>query len=105
MALIQADVDDSVKERADSVFARSGLTTPDAVRIMVTQVANEGRSPFDGIFVRAVEPELAEDVRRDMVYAEAVELGIVPEDALDDPADVPLSVLRDLGIDPEEVGQ
>ena len=105
MALIQADIDDGVKERADSVFARSGLTIPIAVKIMVTQVANEGRSPFDGIFVRDVDPEFAEDVRRDMVYAEAVELGIIPDDALDDPTEVPLSVLDDLGIDPAEVGQ
>ena len=50
MALIQLNVPDDVKERADAAFARSGLTTPYAMRIMVNQVAETGRTPFDGLF-------------------------------------------------------
>ncbi|WP_455138561.1 type II toxin-antitoxin system RelB/DinJ family antitoxin [Thermophilibacter sp.] len=105
MALIQTTVDDKVKERADAVFARNGLTTPMACRIMVTQVANEGRSPFDGLFSRGTAVELAEDVRRDMVYAEAVELGLLPDDTEPDPTEVPADILDGLGLAPEEVGQ
>lgn len=105
MALIQTNVDDDVKARADKVFARNGLTTPMAMKIMVTQVANEGRSPFDGLFSRGVATELAEDVRRDMVYAEAQELGLIPDDAQEDPTRIPDDILEELGIAPEEVGQ
>ena len=50
MALIQLNVPDEVKDRADRAFARSGLTTPYAMRIMVNQVAQTGRTPFDGLF-------------------------------------------------------
>lgn len=64
MALIQTTVDGSVKKRADKVFERSGLTTPMAARVMVTQVANEGRSPFDGLFFREPALGLAEDINR-----------------------------------------
>ena len=50
MALIQTTVDDDVKARADAVFSRSGLTSAMAMRVMITQVANSGISPFDGLF-------------------------------------------------------
>lgn len=105
MALIQTNVDDDVKARADKVFSRNGLTTPMAMKIMVTQVANEGRSPFDGLFSGGVARELAEDVRRDMVYAEAQEYGFLPDDANDDPTKIPDDILAGWGISPEEVGQ
>lgn len=42
MALIQINVPDDVKQRADAAFARNGITTPSAMKMMVAQVANEG---------------------------------------------------------------
>lgn len=104
MALIQTTVEDDIKARADIAFQRSGITTPMAVRMMVTQVALEDRTPFDGLFTGTRGVELAEDVRRDMVYAEAQEFGIIPDDATD-AAVIPMSVLDALGVDPAEVGQ
>ena len=57
MALLQTTIDEDVKKRADEVFARSGLTSAMAVRVMVTQVANTGVSPFDGLFLgKGAEP-------------------------------------------------
>ena len=50
MALIQVNVPDDVKARADAAFARNGITTPAAMKMMVTQVAHENRTPFDGVF-------------------------------------------------------
>lgn len=104
MALIQVVVDDDIKARADAAFGRNGVTTPMAMRMMVTQVANEGRTPFDGIFSGVIASQLAEDVRRDMVFAEAQEYGFIPDDAtMGD--QIPASVLDELGLSPEEVGQ
>ena len=106
MALIQINVDDDIRRRADAAFARCGITTPMAMKMMVTQVANEGRTPFDGLFTDGPALKLAEDVRRDMVYAEALELGLIreePEEA--DPTRISDGVLAALGIAPEEVGQ
>lgn len=106
MALIQINVDDDVCRRADAAFAYCGITTPMAVKMMVTQVAKEGWAPFDGLFADVVNKEFAEDVLRDMVYVEAVELGLVREEpAKADPTQISDDVLTTLGISMEEIGQ
>lgn len=90
--------------RADAAFARNGITTPMAMKMMVVQVANEGRTPFDGVFTGGSARELAENVRRDMVYAEAQELGLISDDA-HDALQISDEVLHALGVSPDEVGQ
>lgn len=105
MALIQVNVSDETKRKTDEAFARSGLTTPSAMKVMLTQVATTGISPFDGLFLTQGGLKYSENVRRDMVRAEAQELGLLPDNCLEDPTTVPSSILADLGISPEEVGQ
>lgn len=46
-ALVQARIDADVKERAAAVLDHMGLTVSDAVRILLTRVANEGALPFE----------------------------------------------------------
>src|SRR6202012_461859 len=46
-ALVQTRIDAEIKERAMSVLESMGLTVSDAVRILLTRVANEGALPFD----------------------------------------------------------
>ncbi len=104
MALIQINVPDDVKARADAAFARNGITTPAAMKMMVTQVANENRTPFDGVFSSPAARELGEDVRRDMLLAEAQEYGLVADDATD-ARTIPDDVLGELGLTAQEVGQ
>lgn len=84
MALVQVNVDDDIKKRADAAFARNGITTPAAMKMMITQVANEGRTPLDGVFLfGGFDTELADDIRRDMIREEAKEYGLIPDDAHD----------------------
>ena len=45
-ALVQTRVDPEVKDRAAAVLDRMGLTTSDAVRILLTRIANDGAFPF-----------------------------------------------------------
>lgn len=45
-ALVQTRIDAAVKERAAAVLDNLGLTVSDAVRILLTRVANEGALPF-----------------------------------------------------------
>ena len=78
MALIQINVPDDVKARADAAFARNGITTPAAMKMMVTQV--------------------------DMLLAEAQEYGLVADDATD-ARTIPDDVLGELGLTAQEVGQ
>ena len=45
-ALVQTRIDSAVKERAAAVLDQLGLTVSDAVRILLTRIANEGALPF-----------------------------------------------------------
>ncbi|TYC51041.1 type II toxin-antitoxin system RelB/DinJ family antitoxin [Weissella muntiaci] len=49
--LIQLRVEDAIKDQADEIFKKQGLTTQTAIKIFLTQVANTGKSPFDNLFV------------------------------------------------------
>jgi len=44
-ALIQTRIDSDIKDRATVVLGAMGLTVSDAVRILLTRVANEGALP------------------------------------------------------------
>ena len=46
-ALVQTRIDAALKERAVAVLDNMGLTVSDAVRILLTRIANEGALPFD----------------------------------------------------------
>jgi DNA-damage-inducible protein J len=46
-ALVQVRIDPELKERAAAVLDHMGLTVSDAVRILLTRIANEGALPFD----------------------------------------------------------
>ncbi len=102
MALLQTTVDDDVKARADKVFARSGLTTAMAVRVMVTQVANTGVSPFDGLFMGQGGQNYSDEVRLAMLREEAKEYGLIPDDSFD-ATTMPNDVLDMLGVTADEV--
>lgn len=49
--LIQVRVPVATKEGADRVFARNGISTSMAMRVLLAEIARTGRSPFDGIWL------------------------------------------------------
>lgn len=71
---------------------------------MVTQVANEDKTPFDGLFFADEARVLADDVRRDMVRAEAQGFGLLPDDATDATI-IPEGILAELGLTAHDVDQ
>lgn len=46
MALVQANIDDDMKHRADETVARNGIITPMAMRMMITRVEAKGCFPL-----------------------------------------------------------
>jgi len=44
-SLVQARIEPEIKDRATAVLASMGLSVSDAVRILLTKVANEGALP------------------------------------------------------------
>lgn len=45
--LIQLRVEDNLKEEADTLFAKLGLTTNDAIKIFLSQAVQEQKIPFE----------------------------------------------------------
>ncbi|HEY1804139.1 MAG TPA: type II toxin-antitoxin system RelB/DinJ family antitoxin [Terracidiphilus sp.] len=46
-AVVRSRIDADVKDRATEVLGGMGLTVSDAIRIVLTRVANENTLPFD----------------------------------------------------------
>lgn len=46
-ALVQTRIDPELRDRAAEVLERMGLTVSDAVRILLTRTANEGKPPIE----------------------------------------------------------
>ena len=62
--LVQARVDGTVKEEAAAVLAAMGLTVSDAVRLLLTKVAQEKALPFAPLVPNAVTIEAMKAARR-----------------------------------------
>ncbi len=62
--LVQARIDGAIKERAGEVLNNMGLTVSDAVRILLTRIANEGALPA-GL---TVDPQAHDDWFRARVH-------------------------------------
>ena len=55
--LVQARIDGAVKEEAAAVLAAMGLTVSDAVRLLLTKVAQEKALPFEPLIPNPVTIE------------------------------------------------
>ena len=62
--LVQARIDGAVKEEAAVVLAAMGLTVSDAVRLLLTKVAQEKALPFAPLVPNAVTIEAMKEARR-----------------------------------------
>ena len=63
-ALVQARVDEAVKEEASAVLATMGLTVSDAVRMLLTRVAREKALPFEPLVPNAETVAAMKEARR-----------------------------------------
>ena len=62
--LVQARIDGVVKEEAAAVLAAMGLTVSDAVRLLLTRVAQEKTLPFAPLTPNAVTIEAMKEARK-----------------------------------------
>ena len=62
--LVQARIDGAVKEEAAAVLAAMGLTVSDAVRLLLTKVAQEKALPFEPLIPNAVTIEAMTEAGR-----------------------------------------
>jgi len=80
-ALVTTRIDPDVKEEASAVLAALGLTVSDAVRLLLTRVAQEGVLPFEPVAPTKVAMAKARAARADKTSA--------PRPTLDVPAAIP----------------
>lgn len=77
-ALVQTRIEADVRDRAAAVLEDMGLTVSDAVRILLTRIANEGALPMELVssseahdaWFRAKVIEALEDTRPDIPHEE-----------------------------------
>ena len=62
--LVQARINPDVKDEAAAVLAAMGLTVSDAVRLLLTKVAQEKKLPFAPLVPNAVTIEAMKEARR-----------------------------------------
>jgi DNA-damage-inducible protein J len=68
-SLVQARVDETVKEEASAVLATMGLTVSDAVRMLLTRVAREKALPFEPLVPNAETIAAIKEARRGKLAA------------------------------------
>ncbi|MCL2871676.1 MAG: type II toxin-antitoxin system RelB/DinJ family antitoxin [Betaproteobacteria bacterium] len=61
--LVQARIDGAIKEEAASVLAAMGLTVSDAVRLLLTKVAQDKALPFEPLIPNATTIQAMKDAR------------------------------------------
>ena len=62
--LVQARIDGAVKKEAAAVLAAIGLTVSDAVRLLLTKVAQERRLPFEPLIPNEATIEAMKEARK-----------------------------------------
>lgn len=63
-AVVRARIDENIKEEATIVLEAMGLTTSDAIRIMLTRVAREGALPFELVVPNETTIKAMREARR-----------------------------------------
>ena len=61
--IVQARIDGAIKEEATLVLAAMGLTVSDAVRLMLTKVAQDKALPFEPLVPNATTIQAMKDAR------------------------------------------
>ncbi len=62
--LVQARIDGAVKEEAAAVLAAMGLTVSDAVRLLLTKIAQEKALPFEPLIPNPITIEAMKEARK-----------------------------------------
>ena len=83
MAKLIVNVDDDIKERAAALYESMGMNLTTAVNMFLRQSLAEDGVPFRPRRYEGMRPAPTGETRRAMVEAEAKELGLIPDDAVE----------------------
>lgn len=79
--LIQLRVSADVKDKLDKIFAEDGTTTPQGLKMIATQIANHGYSPFTTVYYEQYTEPVSEEIREELRKDDLKAIGLLPDDS------------------------
>lgn len=77
--LIQIKVPLDIKNKLDEIFAKDGTTTPQALKMIATQIANSGHSPFTTMYYEEYSEPVSDELKERLRTDELEILGYLPD--------------------------
>ena len=70
-----------IKEKLDEIFAKDGTTTPQGLKMIATQIANCGQSPFTTMHYEKYTERVSVEVKQRLWEDELEVLGYLPDNS------------------------
>ena len=78
--LVQLKLPVDVKNKLDDIFAKDGTTTPQALKMIATQIANRGFSPFTTVHYEQYSEPVSAELEAKLREDELKIMGYLPDD-------------------------
>lgn len=79
--LVQIKLPESTKAKLDAIFAKDGATTPQALKMIATQIANHGYSPFTTMYYEEYTEPVSNKLKAKLREDELEVLGYLPDNS------------------------
>lgn len=81
--LVQIKLPVNVKKKLDEIFAKDGTTTPQGLKMIATQIANNGHSPFTTMYYEEYTEPVSDEMKARLREDELEVLGYLPDNSKD----------------------
>lgn len=78
--LVQFKIPSDVKNKLDKIFEYDGTTTPQGLKMIATQIANHGFSPFTTVQYEQYSEPVSDEIKSRLREDDLKALGILPDD-------------------------
>lgn len=79
--LVQIKLPEDIKNKLDEIFEKDGTSTPQGLKMIATQIANHGVSPFTSIYYENFSEPVNEETKKLLRQEQMKLMGILPNDA------------------------
>lgn len=79
--LVQIKLPATVKDKLDKIFAKDGATTPQGLKMIATQIANNGHSPFTTMYYEEYTEPVSDEIKARLREDEMEVLGYLPDNS------------------------
>lgn len=79
--LVQIKLPEDIKEKLDKIFAKDGTSTPQGLKMIATQIANHGYSPFTSMYYENYAEPVNEDTKEILRQEQLKLKGVIKNDA------------------------